>query len=200
MKSFLVPMYWLWCGASVFILVRRRIKKGDGAAAEQSNDPTTIASTPIGGSVPPAPLTDPVGITAPVVAAPPPTMTMEPDGAVLSAALPPSRVGSLAEALEGIRLPETLAPLVGDGDFDPGSLVLFSRDTPAEVVGTAMADELERLGFRVTPLDEQRVLATSADATLQATVHPDSAVRDEMGVPRFPTAPADSVVLEMRLR
>ena len=41
-----------------------------------------------------------------------------------------SRVETLAEALEGVRIPDGLAPLTGAGEFDPKALVLFTDGAP----------------------------------------------------------------------
>ena len=229
MRSVIVPLYWLWCGVSVFILVRRRMTgKSLLGGRTESNPSGTDPRSPEAPPFPPlpadtAPSTDAVASASatatrdrePVAvgAASPPTTDdgvgpaadarPQPDRSAAAAArlgVPMSTVDSLAEALEGIALPCDLAPLIGSGNFDPRSLVLVTSGVPDEIVGTSVADEMERLGFTLEPLSDRSVLATNDRASVEIAVYGDAETLDEVGTRRFPTAPSDSVVVDIRLR
>lgn len=209
MRSIIVPLYWLWCGVSVFILVRRRITGKSGREAVASPTSTSASSSTAQSaafaamSVEPATEREPVeagaiaGATVSTASAP--AMATSPSSAV-SLGVPLSTVDSLAEALEGITLPCDLAPLIGSGEFDRRSLVLVTSGMPDEVVGTALADEMERLGYTLQPLTERSILATSDRASVEVAVYADAETVDESGSRRFPTAPPNSIVVDLRLR
>ncbi|MEJ5254659.1 MAG: hypothetical protein WHS89_04860 [Acidimicrobiales bacterium] len=97
---------------------------------------------------------------------------------------------SVAEAVRGIRMPCGLAPLVGSSTaLDPNHVVFSTTETTPEVVGTALADELERLGFTIRSVATNQAVATKPGAQVTVTVHTD--------LRAFPTAPPGSVVVTL---
>lgn len=120
--------------------------------------------------------------------------------AAMAAGVPLSTVDDLATAMAGIQLPCNLAPLMGTGDIDPRELVLTTSDHPPQIVGTSVGDELERLGFEFTPLSETSLLAQRDGAAVELSLFTSATAHDDRGNRRFPTAPDNSVVVQLRLR
>ena len=94
----------------------------------------------------------------------------------------------MAEALSGISMPHDLVPLttipVRPSVVDQ---VAFSSQAPVSVVGPLFADELERLGYALTPLDDTSIAAKRGNDNLIVYIHP-----EPVG-----TAPEGSVVVEV---
>jgi hypothetical protein len=65
------------------------------------------------------------------------------------------------------------------------------------VVGPAFADELERLGYSMSPLDERTISATRDGAELMVVIHPDGRGATVGGQVGFPSVPEFSVVIEV---
>jgi len=107
---------------------------------------------------------------------------------------------SLAEALAGIKMPCDLAPMVTTEHLDPRNMLFATTDHPAEVVGTSVADELERLGYTFVPIDSQTIHARSGGTLLEITVHPDKVTASGALAGRASTAPDDAVLVEFQLR
>jgi hypothetical protein len=171
------------------------------AARQAAQSPAPIAATPR-----PEPSAFERPVPPPIAAAPPPPAPLS--APLASAPLrpdtaPTSRTTTVAEALAGISLPNDLAPLTSLADADApvaGDRVVFWTDTaPAEVVGRAFTEEVERLGFTVTRLDDRTVALRRDPFHLAATIYPDagSAVvgKDQL----FPTVPVGAVVLDVRV-
>jgi hypothetical protein len=106
---------------------------------------------------------------------------------------------SVAAALTGVRLPDSLVPLVGhDTQVDPHQVTFVSTTDGAAAIGSALGDELERLGYRLTSESDVVAVATKGEAELRITLYPDAANERVDGAARFPTAPGGSVVVEFR--
>jgi hypothetical protein len=103
----------------------------------------------------------------------------------------------VADAVAGIVMPCGLVPLVTGTTVDPRHVVFATSDHDAGTVGAALADELERLGFTVRSLTDTEAVAVKPDAEVRVTVHPAARRAEADGVPRFPTAPPASVVVEL---
>lgn len=87
-------------------------------------------------------------------------------------------------------MPCGLAPLVGSSTaLDPNHVVFSTTETTPEAVGTALADELERLGFTIRSVATNQAVATKPGAQVTVTVHTD--------LRAFPTAPPGSVVVTL---
>ena len=120
-----------------------------------------------------------------------------------STSTPPSPPGAasattVAQALAGIVLPNDLAPLTTvaprEGVIDR---VAFWTPVPAEVVGPAFGDELERLGYTVSPIDDSTLAAQRVDARLVAAIHSDGH-RAMIGQARaFESVPELATVIEI---
>jgi hypothetical protein len=105
---------------------------------------------------------------------------------------------TVAGALSGIALPNGLVPLtsvaprVGVGD----RVVFWTKDR-VDAVGPAFADELERLGYTVSPLDAHSLAAKRDDDHLVVFIHPDARAATIDGRPAFESAPDEAVVIEV---
>lgn len=173
MRQIIPFIFWPWFATSCFILLRRRVTGGSWRAISEEPEHDTWASP--GGEAGPAP--EP----APVVTAPPP------------------RARSLAEALEGIEMPCDLAPLIGNGEIDPRSVSFFTTDTDPATVGEALADELERLGYDIEPLDDRSIRANRGNEVVRAALVSVALAGEMVMADRHPSAPADALVVELTL-
>lgn len=115
-----------------------------------------------------------------------------------SGAATTSAASTVADALRGIKLPSDLAPLTTMAPRGGvGDRVAFWTTVPAEIVGPAFGDELERLGYTVSSLDEHTLAAQRDDTRLIAIIHPDApraTVGDQVA---FESVPELSVVIEV---
>jgi hypothetical protein len=127
-----------------------------------------------------------------------PVATPAPSTAAV-AAPPPEKVTTVAAALSGISLPHDLTPLTMVADRPGvGDRVVFStRSAPPEAVGSALSDELERLGYTVRPLDEQTIAASRGEQRLILVIHPEGAHAKIGDQKAFPAVPDLSVVVEV---
>ena len=128
----------------------------------------------------------------------PPAAEAPPDPPATPASTPTE---TLAAALSGIALPCDLAPLTsvaGEGPTDRYA-VLASSGHPAEAVGRGLASELSRLGYRLEPIGDDKVVAERGATRLSVVIHPDPDDVLVGGRPAFPTAPDGAVVVELRL-
>lgn len=97
---------------------------------------------------------------------------------------------SVAEAVSGIQMPCGLAPLVGSSlSLDPRRVVFSTAEATPEAVSTALAAELERLGFAIRSVAHDHAVATKPGAQVTVTIHTDLSA--------FPTAPPGSVVVTL---
>ncbi len=105
---------------------------------------------------------------------------------------------TIAGHLSGIRLPYDLLPMVPNGEKASDQRVsLVSDGAQPEVVGTAIADELERLGYAINTLAADEAVAVRDEQTLGLLIHPDaSKLRNEAGS-RFPEAVNGSVAIDL---
>ena|GEM_PF-3984033 len=195
----LVVAGYIW-----FVVWRFRVDRRKKAAAEAVESPlrqqlATFGSAPAPSAAPVAPV-DPVAPAAPVDPAPAEAAAPAAPAAVAPAPAPPpgDGVATVAAALSGITLPHDLVPLttmaprpnVGD------RVAFWTGAAPAEVVGPAFADELERLGYTVTPVDLTTLAAVRDDTRLMVVLHPDGPAA-LLGEGRaFPTVPERAVVVE----
>ena len=124
-----------------------------------------------------------------------PVATPAPPGATATTGAPPATV---AEALAGISLPNDLAPLTSMAPRGgTGDRVAFWTAVPVEVVGPAFGDELERLGYTISPLDADTLAAQRGAARLIAIIHPDGPRATIGGQRAFETVPELSTVIEV---
>lgn len=173
-------LFYLWLLVSVVILVRRRL----GRAADRAEHLDDAPPPPPDRSLAERPWPRPDEAAAP---------------AVPHVARPATSDAPLPRLLEGIHLPADLAPLTHLGPAPPGDrLVLVTRSAPPEVVASALADELERLGYAVASLTDTVAVARGERGAVEVEVHADAATAELDGARRFPTADDDAVVVELR--
>jgi hypothetical protein len=195
---------WATAGAVVgayiwFVVWRYRAEQRKKVAQEESDTAMSdkIARTAErvaakAGGVPPSGVGD--AVTAPI--ATPPSAA---PAARAPAPRPEAVALTVADAVSGITLPYELAPLTTMASRSAvGDRVAFWTDVaPAEVVGPAFADELERLGYSMSPLDERTISATRDGAELMVVIHPDGRGATVGGQVGFPSVPEFSVVIEV---
>ena len=146
-----------------------------------------------------APKTSPAPTAVPPTEAPSTATTATPSTPVAPA--PRAAATTVAEALSGIALPHDLVPLTTmAARMAVVDRVAFWTDrAPAEVVGPAFADELERLGYTVASLDEKSLSAQRDDDRLLVVIHPDGEKATVDGQLAFSSVPERSVVIEVWL-
>ncbi len=170
-RDVLVLLFWCWCAVSVVILIRRVLRRG-GAKSDSS----------VVAEVAPQDSFEARLVRGPDVDTP-----------------DTPRVATLAEALEGISLPVGLVPVVNER-VDPRNMLFSTSGHPPEAVGTGLADEVERLGFRIQPVDDETIQAVKEGTDLEIRIHPDiERARMRVGA-SLATLPESSVVVQMRLR
>ena len=110
----------------------------------------------------------------------------------------PDQPSTIADYLGGIRLPYDLLPMVPNGEKASDQRVsLVSDGAQPEVVGAAIADELERLGYSIKTLSTDEAVAVRDKQTLGLQIYPDaSELSNEAGL-RFPEAVAGSVAIDL---
>jgi len=125
--------------------------------------------------------------------------SVEPQPPPQPQSLVPSSDATVAGLVSGIALPHDLVPLTTIvARAAVGDRVAFWTDrAPAEVVGTAFAGELERLGYTVILLDERTLSAQREHDRLVVMIHPDGVTANIAGQLAFPTVPERSVVIEV---
>jgi hypothetical protein len=135
--------------------------------------------------------------TAP--SSPPPSVGAPTVSSGTVAPVVPVTEATVAGHLAGIALPHDLVPLttiltrpaVGD------RVAFWTDRAPVEIVGPAFAEELERLGFTVTAIDERTLSVHRGDDRLLVMIHPDGSkavIGDQLA---FSTVPEHSVVVEV---
>lgn len=78
---------------------------------------------------------------------------------------------TLADLLEGFQLPHSLLPIIPDhADISERHVSLLTSTAPVEIVGPAVADELERLGYQLAPVSDNELLASRDDDQLKLTM------------------------------
>lgn len=216
MPGIFVALFWIWTAASVLTLLYRFFTTGTvrpGGTKREALEPIAadepvdrvaafeaklaVEAAEIADATPPdEAVTEDPGATppAPVEPAATPTPVTPDPGADR---IP--RAESLAEALTGIQMPADLAPLVGD-NLDPRRMLFTTGTASPETVGGALADELERLGFALQPLDERSVAASRPGAAVEVRILPSAeAARTALG-DRMEAVPENAVVTEFQLR
>jgi hypothetical protein len=104
-----------------------------------------------------------------------------PASAAARAPIVPARP-SVAELVEGITLPCGLIPVIGD-ELDPHRVTFATTGHPAGEVSTALADELERLGFELHPESGTETVARRGDVALRVRILGEADRPDRAGHP-----------------
>jgi hypothetical protein len=190
-------IFWPWFGLSCFILLRRRVSHGSWRAMGPQE-----SSPPI--EFPPPP---PETMSEPSAAGSPPERpgheVDQADGAAVAVMAPIDlsrpRARSLADAVEGIVMPCDLAPLMGVGPLKPREVAFFTSGYSPATVGAALSDELERLGYEITPLDDRSIRAARGPDEIEARLLSHEITAAEVMRELHPSAPAGALVAEMKL-
>jgi hypothetical protein len=168
-RDVLVVLFWLWVLVAVGVYayrIWRRVTQGPKSERQGSGagDGSTRSGLGRLGRASPPPLPEgpvearlPASLqNAPAAEAPTPAAGIEPERNVPGATAASSpRATSVAEAVQGIRMPDALVPVVDPTDpaVRDGRLARFSgTGTTVEAVTAELADELTRLGFSVDGL------------------------------------------------
>lgn len=201
-------LFWIWVVASLAIFVWRRLNRPRDDTPALDPEPTESPLTKQWAPPPPdpdAPVADVVATPGdpspdPGPAAPPPGGG-SPTARAPSAGASSTGAPSLAELLQGISLPHDLVPLTQalPASGPVTSLVAATSTASPEQVGAALADEIERLGYVVSTTGAQTAMAEGPRGAIEIEVHPNASTATDGGQLKFPTAPAGSVVVELRV-
>jgi hypothetical protein len=215
-RNLLVGLLWLWLAMSLAIYGYRIVRRiGRGSKGEGQNAATSELAT----TVPRVERSSPPRIPPP--AAPPASVPRDPssdpsrDSGTRSGLFAPGPVApaseprptparsearrTVAELLHGITMPCELSPVVTTDRIDPYRVVFSTTSAPAEVVGASVGDELERLGFALTSIADNRLLASMDGEDLTVTLHADPSTVTIGETAAYPTMPSGSVVVEFRV-
>ena len=201
MPPVLAVLFWAWVLVSIVFLLHRRSTRRAIARPETAADaapPTDGEEVVPDDAAVDAPVHATVGAPAPSTPTPPapPPGFDAVDAPVIDRPAPRSApAAGIADALVGIRMPCDLVPLVLDR-LATDHITLSTTGHPAAAVGTALADEVERLGYVVRPLSDHEVLATRGSTDLRLTIRPPGP--DGLHL-LHPSARPDSVVVEITL-
>lgn len=183
--------------------------RGRGAPAEPLDNEARLAraleaaariagETPVHATTPPSPPIRPSTVSAERRPPAPGPHLPAADPVEMEQAGGPTTV---AEMLQGIRLPADLAPLTtmasrpGAGD----RVAFWTASTPAELAGPTFIDSLLAIGCTVARV-EPSLYTIERDATRAALlVHPDGRLASIDGAPAFPSVPESAVVIEIWL-
>ncbi len=161
-----------------------------------SPPPAAAAPAPVPAAVPPvvpaaesAPSPVPEPMPEPAAAPQPPVAAAE------RPATTPDK--TLADLLGGITVPSEVVPVsVGDGRENPYAATLLSRGLEAHVVGTEIADELERLGYELLPIAETELLAKRGDDLVTVSIDLEPHRPDASGHQRVASAVEGDIVID----
>jgi len=198
MPSVVVVVFWVWTACSLGILIRRLVTTGS-LRPDRSPHGQTSHSTEQGVSQ-----ADRVAAFEAKLESRPPAAFQQapppsPAPALSTERDPLPQAESLAEALGGIRMPADLVPLVGNR-VDPRHMLFSTRTAAPETVGAAIADELERLGFELDPLDHESIAARRTNAALEVRIlSATSSGRAGLG-DMVSAIPADAIIAQFQLR
>ena len=211
MPPALAVLFWAWVLVSIIVFLRRRATKRAAARLAVAGH---LADPSIDGEevIPPtdadavadveadahAAVHAVVGATAPSAPTPPgpPPGFDDPVAPIIDRPTGRSApAAGVADALVGIRMPCDLVPLVLDR-LATDHITLSTTGHEAADVGTALADEVERLGYVVHPISDHEVLATRGATGLRLTIRPPGPDGKHL---THPTARDESVVVEISL-
>jgi hypothetical protein len=142
----------------------RVARQGEGLPAEDPFTAATSTSTPSTAPEGTEPAGEPAAAEAP----------SDRRGVFAARAAPDERAGArptVAELVEGISLPCGLTPVVA-GDIDPHRVTFTTSGHQPGEVGSALADELERLGYTLFSESDTEAVARRGEAVLHVRIDP----------------------------
>jgi len=206
-------IFWLWLTVSMVVFVGRRVKgrararavpaAPDGPAVVDPGSRSMIEPTPVAPDPVEGPTAGPRGSTeGPARVDGPATPiddTMPPPRPSADVGPPALRSSlSIADALSGIEMPCDLAPLtLGSADLDATRIDFVTSGVGAAEVTAQLDAELARLGYAIDDLGGGERLSTRDDVVVRVRVHDRPAVSVAADGRGFPTAPPDSIVVEL---
>ena len=104
---------------------------------------------------------------------------------------------TVLELLDGAVLPYDLTPVTGRLTEPERHVIFLSPNPDAEAVGTAFADELDRLGYSIEPDGLDGARATRGDNTLLLRIRPNAGTVPDGQPHRYPTAGPSDVAIEI---
>ncbi|HEX7096705.1 MAG TPA: hypothetical protein VF183_12545 [Acidimicrobiales bacterium] len=196
MPGFLVVLFWCWVGVSVVILLRRAIRKTIGRHASTQPPETSPLTWPPLHEIGTVPASNDSHDTPQPDHEPATTTSTSSTATAVDTA---RRATTLPAALEGIRLPCDLAPLTSAAvDFQTRA-VFTTGGYPAEVVAPALADELERIGMTFHAVTDNTAIAERDGTRVRVSVRSVGASVNGVTDLVYPTAPENSVIVELEL-
>jgi hypothetical protein len=106
---------------------------------------------------------------------------------------------TIANALDGIRLPCDLTPLMGTSNDIDRRAAFYTVGYPAEAVAPEIADELERIGMEFNTVTDNVAFAKRDDVQVRVAVRSVGPAVNGIADDRYPAAPAHSVVVEFEI-
>ncbi len=186
-QSVLIGLFWVWTATSVGILVFRVATTG---TVRPGGKKQAAATSPIDRADFESRLhAEGDAVLAPATPAVPTVLTET----------APLRASSLGEALTGIQMPVGLAPAATDAMSNPRHMVFATSATTPARVGSAIADELERLDYSLRSIDDSSIEARRRDACIEVRIHPESSTMTTRLTEPGRVLPDDSVIVEFRL-
>ncbi|MGB5755974.1 MAG: hypothetical protein WBM50_03590, partial [Acidimicrobiales bacterium] len=104
---------------------------------------------------------------------------------------------TVLELLDGAVLPYDLTPVTGRLTEPDRHVIFLSPNPDAEAVGTAFADELDRLGYTIEPDGLDGARATRGDDTLLLRISANAGAVPDGQQHRYPTAGPSDVAIEI---
>ncbi|MCU0272854.1 MAG: hypothetical protein MUE34_06460 [Acidimicrobiales bacterium] len=200
-------LFWVWLVVSTAIFVRRRLRAATlrrqaraaalapvvaAASAPIPAPPASAAPPPAAAAAPAAsdPAVSAPAASAPAASAPAPSVS---SGLPTIAEIRSMQQQTVLTMLGGVQFPCDLYPVVAEtGDLTVARrVVAATTGYGAAEVATALADELERLGFEVRGVSSHQAIATGPRGALHLTVHAANAP--------FASVPDHAVVVEIAL-
>ena len=183
MRPVVVLALYVWVAVSLVALIVQQIRRVMHRRAQNRLVEPAAAETATDVVTPPAPEPEPVARTTifeRLAEAPAPAPAPKPT--------PPSTRSAargLADTLAGIHLPCELLPVVPKGVSPSDKTVsLVTATASPDVVGPAIADELERLGYELDAVSASRLVARRQTdvLTLDMILSPSQLERDGMAL------------------
>jgi len=200
MNGILVVAFWCWFVVSLGILFRRAVRKASGRNVQPPTDQPTAASVRI--RPPEVAPNDPstfAAVAGEGRAGTGSIFVREPAATPSDRGGTADRAGTIADALQGIRMPCDLMPLTGgQADFERRA-AFVTVGYPAAAVAPEVADEVERLGMAFNALSDTTAVAEREDVRVKIAVRTVGPSVDGIADPLYPTAPEHSVVVEFEL-
>jgi hypothetical protein len=170
-------------------------------AAPTAPAPAPTPPAPTRAAAPPEPVAEPVAETVAPVA--PAAAAIPQPSSVATIARTAAAPVTVAQVIAGIEMPCGLVPLtLSDHDlrYDRGQRAqFFTTDIPAAIVGSKLADELERIGLTVSSIGDAVAVAQRGRLAVEMRIVAVGAAVDGVASTEYRSAPPNSVVVEFNV-